>query len=410
MKAVAIAGGPRGTQMLAFYDFEPVEPVRVRVAWERMAETGNIAPDLLRPHVPRAWARSIAAECSPRALPASRLSPEETLELLHDEEPLRAAARPFLAALSRAAGGEAHAAMLGDREGRVLDVVGDEETVYGPGSVPGPGSVLSERAAGANGLGTPLAENRYIELVGPEHFVEAFQGYTCQGIPLAGTDGRPSGVLCIYVRKQETARRVRNILLCARCAIESELLAQRLSEGLWHVRRVSGAEQTLAKLHQDIAQLRAAARLRFETAASLLAKGRSADEFVGLAEELSRRFRRRADLWGGLVDETVGAPQPLRLVDVVTNLVELLETEAAISGVELTVGNTDSAMVMADHRSISRKVFEKLADTLATVGRGSRIRVDVRADAARKWVTASLDAVRGSGISVSRVLVRERAC
>ena len=211
----------------------------------------------VRPPIAQAWQRSRTAGCDPYQLRADVLSPTETLALLRAESGLVEIATPFLAALSLAAGAERHAAMLGDVSARVLKIVGDPETMADE-NFPRAGSLLSEATAGANGIGTALAEGSYVELVGPEHFIEGFHVFTCQGVPLLGLRRESVGVLSMSVRREETAVKVRDILFCASEAAECELLSERLTETL---ATAESQAHILESLRQDIVQRIAMARL-----------------------------------------------------------------------------------------------------------------------------------------------------
>src|SRR5512134_4154864 len=175
-----------------------VDPVRD--AWRRYVSTGALARTRLRDPIFRAWERCHDLGTSPLQPKAESLSAAATERLLAEKSEFLGAARPYMAALSRAAGSERHAAMLGDDRGVVLDIVGDEQTVHGPEPFPGPGALLAEEVSGANGIGTPLAGAEYVELVGPEHFIGGFHVFTCQGVPVRAPDGAVTGVISTSVR------------------------------------------------------------------------------------------------------------------------------------------------------------------------------------------------------------------
>ena len=132
-------------------------PDEVRVAWRQFVDEGMIDAACVRLPIAQAWQRSRMAGCNPYQVRADVLSPTETLALIRAESRLVEIATPFLAALSLAAGAERHAAMLGDASARVLKIVGDPETMADE-NFPRAGSLLSEGTAGANGIGTALAE------------------------------------------------------------------------------------------------------------------------------------------------------------------------------------------------------------------------------------------------------------
>lgn len=379
------------------------DPVATRRAWEALVGTGTLErqdesqqldsqpiAQSVRPHVLRAWQRSAAAGCDPRMPTAQSLTPMETLALLERESKLIAAARPYLAALSRAAGSARHAAMLADHEGRVLAVVGDDASIHGPEAVPGPGALMSEACVGANGLGTSLAEGGYVEIVGPEHFLENFHDYTCQGIPVVGINGQIAGVLSISLRGLATATRVRDILFCASQGIECDLLSQELLETAVRSRHNTDTD-VAERLRQDIVQHLAAARLKLELAAQRLARGGEIAMLVQSAEELTIRFRQRAELWRDLVTDGVTAPGPIRLDDLVAQMLALLATEASINELTLTWGSQqDAAVIMSDRHGVGRKILAEILTGMQRVGRGGKLQIEVSTAPDRRLGTVAL--------------------
>jgi transcriptional regulator of acetoin/glycerol metabolism len=353
-----------------------------REAWHEFVARGAIGEAhgaAVRPHVLRAWQRSANAGCSPHSLTAERLDAAATLALLSRERKLIEAARPYVAALSRSAGNARHAAQLADRGARVLDVVGDERSVTGDEAVPGPGAVMSEAGAGANGLGTTLAEGGYTEIIGPEHFIEGFHGYTCQGIPIVGAAGAILGVMSISLRGIGTMDRIRDILFCASQGIECDLLSQDLLETVVRSRH-DAATGVAERLRQDIVQHLAAARLKLELAAQRLARGGDTAALLETAEELTVRFRRRAALWRDLVTEAVAAPSPFRLDEMVEQMIALLSTEASVNELHVAWGiRQDPAVVLADPHGAARRLLAEILTGMQRIGRGGRLRLEVAA-------------------------------
>lgn len=350
-----------------------------RRAWGEFVTSGKVGEEgraALRPHVLRAWQRSVDAGCSPHRLTAERLPASDTLSLLQRERKLIEAARPYITALSRSAGDARHAAQLADRGARVLAVVGDEPSVSGPEAVPGPGAVMSEAGAGANGLGTTLAEGGYTEIIGPEHFIEGFHGYTCQGIPIIGPRGAIQGVMSISLRGIGTIDRIRDILFCASQGIECDLLSQELLDTVVRTRHDEAG--VAERLRQDIVQHLAVARLKLELAAQRLARGGDTASLLETAEELTIRFRRRAALWRDLVTEGAAAPGPFRLDDMVEQMLALLVTEASVN--ELTVAwgvRQDAAVVLADPHGAARQLLAEILTGMQRIGRGGQLWLEV---------------------------------
>ncbi|WP_437965167.1 GAF domain-containing protein [Sorangium sp. So ce260] len=341
---------------------------------------GALDEEQLRPHVLRAWARSHGGGADPSRPRAEGLSSLDTERLRDRHGGLLRAAEPYMRALSRASGDERHAVMLGDARAIVLDVRGDKQSIHGPERVPGPGALLEESACGANGVGTALAEGGYVELVGPEHFIQGFHAFTCQGIPFRDGKGEVAGVLSVSVRRPEVGRGFREILLCAAHAIEMELLAERLEQDMERVLAARDVPtEELKRLLQDILQVQAAARLRIEIAADQLARNllTHTRDLIQLAATVLCRFRRRAALWRALaLDETV-APRPVALDATVRDIAELLEVESAVRDVTMTIQEIEPVVVEADPHTLARALFRVLLGAIKAA-RGGVVHLALR--------------------------------
>lgn len=351
-----------------------------REAHERYASTGRIDGDLLRAPILHAWERSHELGADARMIRAEVLGPLDMARLLDRKRPLADAARPYLQALSRAAGRERHAAMLGDPEGVVLDVLGDEASLHGPERVPEPGALLSESTAGANGIGTPLVEGGYVEIVGPEHFIGGFHPFACQGVPVHDVGGGIAAVLSVSVRRPEAAERLREILVCAAHGIEAELGRARLDED---VRRLSASPDIDAwlveRLRQDIVQSQTAARIKVEAAAISLATSlvEQAARMIQLAERSIDGFRRQSGIWHGLAGSETGAPTAVPLDVMVRDLLLLLRTEASIERVSVEVTVIEAVVVRDDPRRLARVLFRAFLRAFAAARGGGAVRIEV---------------------------------
>lgn len=331
----------------------------VHDVWRHYIVTGGIPHDVLRQPIDKAWRRCMQVGASPFVMRAKELQAREAAALFARESDLIDAARPYLRALSRAAGAERHAAMLGDRNAVVVEVVGDEESVHGREKVPGPGSLLAEQQAGANGIGSPLQEDGYIELVGPEHFIEGFHPFTCQGLPLNGPGGETVGVLSTSVRRVEASHKIREILYCAARGIEAELYRRELLAELQKLIEGEKESTLLEQLRQDMVQLHGAARLRLEKATLLASKGMAPEviELVHAATALIERFQRQSRLWTEIATSPSAAPEFLDLGQLAREISGLLSTEAAVRGLEIVIHTEGPVPVFADRVDLQRTLF-----------------------------------------------------
>ncbi|MBE9210666.1 sigma-54-dependent Fis family transcriptional regulator [Nostoc sp. LEGE 06077] len=343
--------------------------------------TGAIPAQMLRSTIYRAWERSHLLGANSQALQAEKLSILATERLIEQKRTLIQVAAPYIRMLSQAAGTDRHAVMLGDSTAIVLDVVGDKQTVQGPEPFPGPGSLLSEAVAGANGIGTPLAEADYVEIISAEHFIDGFHPFTCQGIPLRDDRQEILGVLSISLRRADARQRLKEILLCASHGIEAELLIANLEKDVSRVLESNPNEyQPLEELRQDIVQAHQAARLKLEVISRMVAVNRLdyAIQLLRQAEQSIQIFCRRAEIWRNLASFEIGTLQPVSLTNSISNLVDLFSTEAVIRQVEVETDWDKSIMVLADPRSLLRQLLHYFLQAFDYAGKGGTVKVVVK--------------------------------
>ncbi|MDZ8026068.1 MAG: sigma-54-dependent Fis family transcriptional regulator [Nostoc sp. DedQUE01] len=367
---------------------------------------GAIPPDLLRADIYRAWERSHLQGANPHTLQAESLSSLDTERLLEKHSYLINAVRPYFRILSQAAGRERHAVMLSNHEAILLDVIGDEQTIDGPEPFPLPGTLLSEAVAGANGIGTTLAEENYTEIVAAEHFIDGFYPFTCQGTPLRNDKGEIVGVFSISVRNPDAGQRLKEILLCASHGIEAEFLVTSLEKDVRHVLASNPDDyQPLENLRQDIIQAHQTTRLQLEIISRMVAVNTVdyAMQLLQQAEKSIQIFRRRAKVWRDLASLERGIPQVLILTDVVQDLVDLLSTEAAIRKVEVVMHFSEPVMIFADLKSLSRQLLSYFLYAFESANKGGIVEVELVTILHSELVQVSFHSIPGLNISQSDV-------
>jgi transcriptional regulator of acetoin/glycerol metabolism len=340
---------------------------------------GAIPAGMLRTAIYHAWERSHLQGANPRALQAEKLSSLETQRLLADFNYLIQAIRPYSRYLSQAAGSEPHAVILSDRRAILLDIIGDAQTVQNP-NFPQAGSLLSEAVAGANGIGTPLAEENYVEIIANEHFIEGFHPFTCQGIPIRNDKQEIVGALSVSLQRQEAGKRLKEILLCASRAIESEFLVNKLETDIHRVLTASPEDyQPLEQLRQDIIQAHQSARLKLEVISRMVAVNRFdyAMNLLQQAEKSIQIFRDRSKIWHNLASLEVDTVQPVSLTDSIRNLVDLLSTELAIRKVELVTNWLEPVTIKAEPRTLLRLLLRYFLQAFENAGQGGKVEVIV---------------------------------
>jgi hypothetical protein len=346
---------------------QPANLEQTTEAWRRYASIGAIDAPLLRPHVLASWARAHDQGASALVVRAETLSDLETERLREHRAWLLSAAQPYMRLLSKAAGSQRHAAMLGDADAVVLEVIGDEQSIHGPERVPGPGALLSEATCGSNGIGTPLAEDRYLEIVASEHFIHGFHPFTCHGIPIHSPSGRQIGVLSTSVRQPATAERLHEILVCGALAVEDAAAREHVEGELRRTLSSQGAEER-ARLQVVLAELR-------EWFPKLLPQelfwggrpeeaGGSVFGLIGIAEAVVRHLRDRERQWLELASEGKQGDEEVELSSEIDRMLDLMCRETRRRNVEVVWSKGDPAHIIADPLRLRRVLFRMLLRAL----------------------------------------------
>lgn len=358
-----------------FAGMRPPNLEQTTEAWRRYTSIGAIDEPLLRPHVLASWARAHDQGASALVARAETLSNLETERLLERRAALLSAAQPYMKLLSKAAGSQRHAVMLGDADAIVLDVLGDEQSVRGPERVPGPGALLSEATCGSNGIGTPLAEDRYLEIVATEHFIHGFHPFTCHGIPIHSPTGEQIGVLSTSVRQPETAERLHEILVCAALAVEDAAARAHL-EGELRRMLSSGGEEESTRLQAVLTQLREwfPKRLRQELFESVRPGG-AVSGVIGIAEAAVRHLRERARQWLELASEDEQGGEEVELSSEIDGMLDLMHREMLRGNVEVIWSKGDPARVGADPLRLRRQLFRMLLRALDVSENGGAVQI-----------------------------------
>jgi transcriptional regulator of acetoin/glycerol metabolism len=121
--------------------------------------------------------------------------------------------------------------LLADRDGIVVHTAGGGSFLDEARRVRlMPGASWSESARGTNAIGTALAEERAVTVVGAAHFSRSFHGLVCYAAPVRGPDGQVVGVLDATSQLDRADPAVGAAVAAAAHAIEESLRAQALAD------------------------------------------------------------------------------------------------------------------------------------------------------------------------------------
>jgi signal transduction histidine kinase len=173
-------------------------------SWERLLAEGGLGMELppeatagLRPTIVESWRRSFATDLDPTALvPPVEADPSEVRDRWL-EHPLGALSHVLASRLGDAAEESESLVVVADASGLLLHVSGAEwlkERARDMNFLVG--ASLSEAVDGTNGIGTPLAADRPLQIFAFEHFNQRHHQWICSGAPVHDPlSGRILGVI-----------------------------------------------------------------------------------------------------------------------------------------------------------------------------------------------------------------------
>jgi transcriptional regulator of acetoin/glycerol metabolism/DNA-binding CsgD family transcriptional regulator len=174
---------------------------RLRDALSELVDDGHV-PASVRTEISDSWRRSVQAGLRPEQLDV----PFDTT--VDSDVPLVRAAVPVLDDLIGDLAGAIVCVVLTDECSHVID-----RRVAHPGlrgeldaNAMVPGSVYAEGRIGTNAIGTALAQQAPLMVVGTEHFADAFTAMACAAVPLADPQsGRLIGVIDLTCRARDVS-------------------------------------------------------------------------------------------------------------------------------------------------------------------------------------------------------------
>jgi transcriptional regulator of acetoin/glycerol metabolism len=219
------------------------------LAWERFLSGHPRAVAPACNFVVSSWQRSLALGVNPTTRTAPLLARGDALHdlRLRNADLLEAASGVF-AELTELFAGARSILLLTDRDGVVLEAVGDLHTLeQGRDIHLMPGAAWSEGVIGTNGIGTALAMGRPAQVHAVEHFCESIKRWTCAAAPVyePGT-GAILGV--VDVSGPPATYQRNNLALAVTTARQIEaVLAERMAQERAHLleaclQRVSAAD------------------------------------------------------------------------------------------------------------------------------------------------------------------------
>ena len=197
----------------------------VHKKWENFIRYIDDDYSMIRPDVLASWERSRDAKVDPHKLLSTLLSPEELSIKLSVNSELITIVRPYMEQIYSIVKGSGAYILLSDREGYILDVIGDPEIVYQGQSYSRlvTGACRAEKTAGTNAVGTTLYLNKPTQFWGEEHYIEWHKAFSCAGAPFYDENNNLFGSVTVTCKKEYAHPHTLGMVSCAADSITREV-------------------------------------------------------------------------------------------------------------------------------------------------------------------------------------------
>jgi len=207
----------------------------LRAARRELLDTGRLSVEVLDEGLSRSWLRSRDFGLSPVGRPpgAPHASSAQLRRALERQHELVAHARPVMEDLFEQTRDSDSLVILADAQGLLLGALGDGRFVDRAQRVAlRPGAIWDERWRGTNAIGTALAEQRPVSVLGGEHFLERNGFLSCTAAPIRDPQGRVLGVLDLSGEQRGFQRHTLALVRSAARMVEHRLFQTRHADGL----------------------------------------------------------------------------------------------------------------------------------------------------------------------------------
>lgn len=171
------------------------------------------------------------------------LSGEEKIAILQENHDLIEVAGPFMDLLYDFLKESGFILLLTSKDGCILRITGDETTLRAAKDLNMVvGAFLDEKNVGTNAMGTAISEDMPIQVSATEHFMIAYQKWTCSAAPVHDENGYIIGTINLTGNSELAHPHTLSLVVAAVIAIENQLQnqlnEQRLKESVRFVNQV----------------------------------------------------------------------------------------------------------------------------------------------------------------------------
>lgn len=198
--------------------------------WKKFVSGRNdIDTSVIPVEVLDAWNRCREQGIDPFKLPRKKILTGKPLEeLLSKNREFINVSRPFLSNLYQFLKGSGFHVVLFDRDGYLLEIMGDHdmaEQMRNTGGVVG--ALWNETSAGHNVAGAVIKAQKPVQLFGSQHYIKDYHGETGCGAPIFSPEGALLGGISLTGRNFRVNPHTLGMVVASAYAVENELRTRR---------------------------------------------------------------------------------------------------------------------------------------------------------------------------------------
>ncbi len=170
------------------------------------------------------------------------LNREAILDLNQRNSDLIRVTAPLMNDLYDFLAGTGYILVLTDREGCILNIIGDKEPMAAARELDMVvGAYMDEKSVGTNAMGTAISENAPVQISATEHFITAYHRWTCSAAPIHDGDGTVIGTLNFTGESSSVHPHTLGIVVAAVRSVEFQLWNERVQNQLVEAGRYNTA-------------------------------------------------------------------------------------------------------------------------------------------------------------------------
>ena len=192
--------------------------------WEKYIETGKISKDI-RSEIIESWHRCQAMNVDPLGGRGTKVTDEESKMSIAKKKELIEVARPIMENVFEMVKNTSYSVVLTDEKGIIIDLIINkdlEEKHIVLNFVKG--SKWDEQSVGTNAIGTCLAINKPIQVIGAEHFCKYHHKWTCSAAPIHNNRGDIIGCFDLSGSAEDVQTHTYGIAVSSANCIEKQLM------------------------------------------------------------------------------------------------------------------------------------------------------------------------------------------